>query len=112
MTHFEYMCKMTGYQPFTTFNDDFDIAEIQGKEAILDTFNRAMHEWKDNYKYLTELVMVTNWKIWEWHYRGEEGEPGADIYEDTYYTCWETADGYACNHLKGDELSYFFRTTD
>ena len=104
------MLDMTGYQPITTFYDDFTLAETFGKEAILDTFNRAMHEWKYNYKYLTELVMVTNWKIWEWHYR--EGEPGADIYEDTYNTCWETADRYACEHLKNDELSYFFRTTD
>ena len=62
-------------------------------------------EWKNNYKYLTELVMVLNWKIWE-HY--ETNEPLAKLYNDL----WEQANNYACNNLKGEELNYFYRTTD
>ena len=42
----------------TTFWDDFSIAERFGENAILDTYKRAMKEWKSNYKYLTELVIV------------------------------------------------------
>jgi hypothetical protein len=42
------------FRPFkwerkTTFGDDFDIADSFGCDAVLDTFNRAFTEWKDNY---------------------------------------------------------------
>ena len=54
------MAEMIGYTPVTTFWDDFTIAEAFGGNAVRDTFNRAFDEWKGNYKYLTELVMVLN----------------------------------------------------
>ena len=53
----------TGYKPFTTFWQDFSIADTYGLQAIQDTFNRAFDEWKEDYKYLTELVLVLNHKI-------------------------------------------------
>ena len=96
---------MTGYKPQTTFWMDFSIADNFGISAVKDTFNRAFEEWKNNYIYLTELVMVLNHKIWE-HY--ETNEPLARVYNDL----WERADNYAREHLKGEELSYFYRTTD
>ena len=96
---------MTGYKPQTTFWQDFSIAENFGTSAVKNTFNRAFEKWKNNYIYLTELVMVLNHKICE-HY--ETNEPLARVYNDL----WEKADNYACEHLKGEELSYFYRTTD
>ena len=51
----------------TTFWMDFSIADRFGKSAVKDTYKTAFESWKDNYKYLTELVMVLNHKIWE-HY--------------------------------------------
>jgi hypothetical protein len=96
---------MTGYSPITTFYEDFSIADKFGLDAIQDTYNRAMEGWKNNYKYLTELVMALNWKIWE-HY--EHNEAYAELYDKLY----READEYACENLKGEELSYFFRTTD
>ena len=51
----------------TTFFEDFTIADKFGKKAVLDTYQRAFKEWKSDYKYLTELVIALNWKIWE-HY--------------------------------------------
>lgn len=54
--------EMTGYKPITTFYTDFSIAEPFGKDAIIDTYRRSFKHWKDNYKYLTELVMALNWK--------------------------------------------------
>lgn len=56
-----------GYKQITTFFQDFSIADNFGEAAIKDTYDRAFKEWKDNYKYLTELVLVLNWKIWQWH---------------------------------------------
>ena len=94
-----------GYETKTTFWEDFSIADRFGIEAIRDTYNRAFNEWKNNYEYLTELVMVLNWKIWE-HY--ESNERIARVYDEL----WRAADEYACDNLVGDELSYYFRTTD
>lgn len=94
-----------GYTPQTTFWEDFSIADPFGLEAVQDTFNRAFEEWKSNHIYLTELVLVLNWKIWQ-HY-----ESNAELAR-LYNTLWETADAYACDNLEGEELAYFYRTTD
>lgn len=94
-----------GYELTTTFWEDFSIADLFGAHAVKDTFKRAFNEWKDNYVYLTELVIVLNHKTWQ-HY--ETNESLALVYQDL----WEKADNYACEHLKGDEASFFFRITD
>ena len=94
-----------GYKQITTFYSDFSIADAFGISAIKDTYKRAFAAWKNDYKYLTELVMVLNWKIWE-HYEHN------DAYAELYNELWGKADEYACTHLKGEELSYFYRTTD
>lgn len=96
---------MFGYKQITTFFMDFSIAERYGIDAIKETYNRAFNEWKDNYKYLTELVMVLNWKIWQWY---DNNDDFAGVYNDL----WKMADGYACDNLKGEELDYFYSTTD
>lgn len=96
----------TGYKMMTTFWSDFTVADRFGATAIKDTYKRAFNEWKDNYQYLTELVMVLNWKIWQ-HYEANN-ESISRIYNDL----WEKTDIYAQEHLKGEELSYFYRVTD
>lgn len=97
--------KNTGYKPITTFYSDFSIADAFGVNAIKDTYKRAMIYAKTNYKVLTELYMALNWKIWE-HYENN------NKYAELYDTLWRECDDYAITHLKGDELSYFYRTTD
>jgi hypothetical protein len=94
-----------GYTPQTTFWMDFSIADAFGVDAIKDTYNRAFEEWKNNYVYLTELVMVLNWKIAQWN---GKNDAIARVYDDL----WGKADMYACENLKGKELSYFYSTTD
>lgn len=94
-----------GYEMTTTFWDDFSIADIFGADAIKDTFNRAFDEWKNDYVFLTELVIVLNHKIWQ-HY--EKNDAYARLYNDL----WAKADNYACTHLKGEGLSFFYQTTD
>ena len=104
MTFREFMSE-NGYKVQTTFWEDFSIADLFGVSAIKDTFNRAFAEWKDDYEFLTELVMVLNHKIWQ-HY--ERKPEVAALYNDL----WEQADQYAIENLKGEELSYFFEVTD
>lgn len=90
----------------TTFWDDFTIADAFGEDAIRDTYNRAFKEWKTNYKYFTELVIVLNHKIWEYY------DSDNDAYSKLYDELWQKADGYAVDNFKGDELSYYFMVTD
>ena len=93
------------YEFKTTFWQDFTIADKFGIDAIKDTYNRAFNEWKDNCIYLTELVLVLNWKIWDWY------EKDTNIAR-TYNDLWEKTQNYGYDNLKGDELSYFIRTLD
>lgn len=97
--------EMTGYKPITTFYQDFSIADNFGVGAIKDTYNRAFNEWKDNYKFLTELVMVLNWKIFE-HY--ESNEKIAKVYD----SLWKEVDEYAMENLKDQEAKYYYEITD
>ena len=90
----------------TTFWSDFSIADRFGKAAIKDTFKRAFAEWKTQYKYLTDLVIVLNHKLWQHYENGNQDV--AKLYDEL----WRKADSYAANNLKGDELAYFYTTTD
>lgn len=99
--------EITGYQEKTTFWDDFSIAdEMFGPSAVQETFDRAFEDWKDNCEYLTELVLVLNWKLWQQYERKNK-----ELYE-LYNKLWEQADKYACDNLKGADLDYFYTTTD
>lgn len=97
---------ITGYKPITTFYTDFSIADHFGGEAIVDTFARSLKNWGNNYKYLTELVLALNWKIWEHYNAGRENT--ARLYD----RLWREASQYAADHLTGDELMYYYDTID
>lgn len=96
---------MTGYHPITTYWEDFSIADKFGIVAVKDTFKRAFKQDKGNYKELTELVMVLNWKIWQWY---KTNKSLARVYNQL----WRQAAEYAETNLKDDELSYYLSTTD
>lgn len=99
----------TGYKPFTTFWQDFSIADTYGLQAIQDTFKRAFDAWKDNYKYLTELVLVLNHKIFH-HYveKGtEEENEKASLYNELVNTDPQTSQEWLNDHIRAS-LDYFF----
>ena len=98
--------ELTGYKPMTTFWEDFSIADRFGTSAVRDTYRRVFKEWKGDYKYLTELVLVLNHKIWQFHQQGKMDM--AELYD----TLWRKADSYAVEHLEGAELRYFYRVLD
>ena len=97
--------ELCGYKPKTTFYEDFSIADWYGEEAVRDTYERAFEAWKEDVVFVTELVMALNWKIWE-HYDSKSGL--AQVYDQL----WEEADNWCLENLKGEDLQYFFRTTD
>lgn len=90
----------------TTFWQDFSIADRFGEKAVRDTFDRAFGEWRTNTEYVTELVLVLNWKIWEHWEKGDEA--AAKVYDEL----WKLADGWCMENLKGDDLRYFLAETD
>ena len=97
--------KLNGYVPFTTFWQDFSIADRFGMDAVRDTFHRAFSEWKEDYKYLTELVLVLNHKAWQhctYHH----------VLAEAYMGLYAIADQYACENLHGEKALYYFKTTD
>lgn len=96
---------MPNYDFKTTFWEDFTIADAFGNDAIKDTFKRTFDGWKTNVEYLAELVLVLNWKGWQWY---EKDEERSKIYFDIY----QKADDYAYENLKGEDLNYYFHVTD
>ena len=94
------------YKFKTTFWNDFTIADAGGVKGIEYTYKKAFGEWKSNYIYLTELVLVLNWKLWDHYNNGNETI--ARLYNDL----WEKTHDYALDNLKGEELSYYIRTVD
>lgn len=99
------MTLLNGYKMQTTFIEDFIIADPFGAAAVRDTYRRAFNEWKNNYVYLTELVIALNYGIWRNY---EKNEPLARVYNEL----WGKADHYALSHLKGEELKFFLNVTD
>ena len=97
---------ITGYKPITTFYEDFSIADRFGARAVKDTYYTAFKNWKTNYKYLTELVMALNWKIYEHYNCGNEKL--ANLYDELF----TKAHYWAIENLTGDELAYYIQTTD
>lgn len=95
-----------GYEPKTTFWQDFSIADLFGESAIKDTYKNGLAYAESNYIYLTEFVMVLNHKIWQ-HY-----EQGNMTISRLYNDLWEKTSAMAQETLKDDELSYYYRTLD
>lgn len=73
--------KDTGYIFKTTFWQDFKTADRFGVKAVQDTFDRAFKEWKDKPIFLTELVLVLNWRCWEWY---ETNDDLCNLYRELY----------------------------
>lgn len=95
-----------GTESKTTFNEDFEIAEHFGINAVKDTFNRAFKEWKTDVEYCTELAIVTNLRCWLWY--ENDNKELSKLYADYYYKVRD----YALSHFKGKDFEYYFHMTD
>lgn len=101
---------VNGYEPKTTFWQDFSIAELFGMPAVQDTFDRVKKEWADDYVYWTELVLVLNHKIWEFY---EISKPLARLYDKL----WREAEDIAFSKMDDgswpkEAADYYYRVTD
>lgn len=91
----------------TTFWMDFSIAEVDGEVGVRETFKRAFEEWKDDVRYLADLVITLNHKI-HWHWEKDPESPLIEVYEDL----WEKSDLWALENLSEKDLSYYLEVTD
>lgn len=89
----------------TTFWEEFSIAEDYGPDGIVEHYKLVFTQWKDNLDYLTELVLVLNWKIYQWYQVD-------DTLGMTYDELWKRTDGYAMETLKGDDLHKYLSVLD
>lgn len=117
------MADAIGYEPKTTFWQDFCIAERFGADAIKDTFNRAFREWKTLPVYLTEMALVLNHRGWVWYTvanrlreSDNEQERGkADIAKwisGIYFDHYNEVVNWARDNYAGEDLEYFNKTID
>lgn len=90
----------------STFWDDFTIADCFWEKGIRDTYRRAFKHWKNDIKYITELVLVLNWK---WRYRAGKWNIN---YSKLYTGLREEAHDRCCSNLQWEELKYYLRTVD
>ena len=97
--------KMLDYKFESTFWEEFSIAEDYGAEGVKEHYDLVFEQWKDNLKFLTELVLVLNIKIFIWY--GVDDSIGK-----MYDQRWKETDGYALETLKGDDLHYYLSTLD
>ena len=97
---------VNGYETKTTFWSDFSIADRFGEKAVRDTYNRAFTEWNSNVEYITELVLVLNWKCFDYYYKGMMKL--SDLYKTLFYKCHH----WCCSHLKGKDFEYYFDIVD
>lgn len=97
--------ELTGYKVKTTFYTDFSIAERFGLNAVVDTYKTSFESWKTNCEYITELSMVLNWKMFRWFEQNEE------LYQ-LYRKLYLEIDDWCINNLKGEDLQYYYFTTD
>ena len=95
----------SGYEPKTTFWSDFSIADAFGPRAVMDTFNRAFMEWRENHEYLAELALVLNHKSWAWNDKDV-------VLCGVYCSLYDRVDRWARNNLKDEMLDYYLATID
>lgn len=96
--------EITGYKPQTTFYTDFSLAELFGTKGIRETFDLAFKEWKNNTVYITEFTMALNWKCWEHEHHADFGP--------LYLELFEKMDDWCRENLTGEDLTYYYQTTD
>lgn len=97
--------KMLDYKFESTFWEEFSIAENYGRDAVKKHYDLVFSQWKDNIKFLTELVLVLNLKLFIWF-------KVDDDLGKMYDQLWKETDGYAIDTLKGDDLHYYLHTLD
>ncbi len=115
---------MNPYTPKYTFYHDFAIAEfcevyMRDKDAIRKTYNDCIRSYGNNYKALTELIMVLNHKLWAYYQKVDSRYLGIDDakameFSKLYDTLWKEAQQVLYKNFEGNNeaMSYYYDVTD
>lgn len=101
----QYFERTLGFKFDSTFFEEFSIAEQYGPKGIREHFNLVFREWKDNLKYVMELVQVLNLKVATWF--GKDDDLGM-----TYDELWHIADSYVFENYSKEDLQTYLHTLD
>ena len=101
----KYFEETLGFEFESTFWEEFSIADQYGEKGVREHFNIAFPQWKDNLKYLIELVQVLNLKVAVWF--GVDDSLGM-----TYDELWHKVDSYALENLSEEDLHTYLHTLD
>ena len=101
----QYLQDTLGFEFQTTFWEEFSLSDRYGPEGVVEHYKLVFDQWKDNVKFLTELVLVLNLKIASWFCVDDD-------LGRTYEALWKMTDAYALDTLKGDDLHYYLNTLD
>lgn len=93
------------YSYITTADEDFYLAEIFNA-SIKETYKSLKSQFEYDYKELTELCMVINWRC-SVHY-----ENGNIDIARIYYELQEDLENFIYSEFNEEELKYFYRTTN
>lgn len=107
MIYEQFLEQFTDWRPQTLYWQRFSIAERFGENEIKKVYKEIFDEAKNDYKLLTELVMVLNHKTWQ-HCEDLSRSRFCDVYIDLF----EKANKYTLSNLSGEALQYFIKTTD
>lgn len=108
------MAEEIGYEPKTTFWQDFSIADLCGPRSITDTFKRAFNEWREDVEYIAELALVLNHKGCFYYVAAEQHDRDKylDALAQTYFAMYHAVNDYAREYFTGDDAEYYFKVTD
>ena len=108
------MCQMTWYQTITNYWEQFNSKEQewfeQVKLFIEDEFQNLKKldlTKEENYKKITEFVMMMNWRSWYLDDNDMQGE-----LEWIYINLWEEYNDWCYDNLEDEAKTYYYRTTD
>lgn len=97
--------KALGFQMDSSFYEEFSISENYGPTGVREHFDLVFREWKDNLKYMIELVQVLNLKVATWF--GKDDDLGM-----TYDELWHIADSYVFENYSKEDLQTYLHTLD
>lgn len=107
MIYEDFLAQFTDWRPTALYWQRFSIAEKFGLDEIDSVYKDIFSEAKNDYKLLTELVMVLNHKTWE-HSEYIRDSEFSKVYSGLFYDTQK----YAEQNLKDDELKYYLDVTD
>lgn len=99
----------------TTFMMDYAIADRFGLDAVRDTYKRAFDAWKDDVRYMADMVLVLNQRCWGWYAKAqdEDNERYMEL-SKLYAELYHRANDYCYERWEygTEEAEYYFRMTD